>query len=197
MSIKNPLPGHQYGRSEPGYWYPRDDPPRRPAGPKWIKHRSRQVLGCLVAVLVVAVAADIAHVHRKTGSTSITGIYNPTPAVPSPTAPVLTAPPTTASAAPTGYPGAQAGDQPAASNGAATVHGIQVTASRWVRMSIDGGQRAVCLTASISNKTAAEIAHGPQDWSLQSPTGDVHPPTVILYDSGSPAGQPPALHSGS
>jgi hypothetical protein len=156
MSIKNPLPGHQYGRAEPGHWYPHPAP--------------------VVGNYPLAAAAA------------------PTTAV---TAAPGTAPPATAAAvAPSGYPGAQVGDQPATANGSATVHGVQVTARGWVRMAIDGGQRAVCLTACLANKTGNEIGYGPQDWSRQSPTGDVHPSTIVLYDLGTPAGQPPALQFG-
>jgi hypothetical protein len=51
MSIKNPLTGHQYGRSEPGYWYPRDDTPNRgrPLG------APKQRLSVLVLILILAV----------------------------------------------------------------------------------------------------------------------------------------------
>ena len=66
MSIKNPLPGHQYGTAEPGHWYPRPDPPRRPQR----KKPHREV--ALVAVLVVAVVALVLVGRHKHISVTMT-----------------------------------------------------------------------------------------------------------------------------
>lgn len=198
MSIKNPLPGHKYGESVPGYWYPREVSRKRY---RWDKRTSRQALGWLIALLVILVGVDAAHAHRKSPVTA-PGVYQPAPVAaapalsqsPSSTVPA-TVPPTTLPT-PSGYAGARPGDERASANGSATVNGVQVTAANWVKMTIDGGQPAVCFTAAIVNGTGSQVSYGFQDWALQSPSGDVHMPTMIMYALGTPSGQPPDLSFG-
>lgn len=190
MSIKNPLPGHQYGTSEPGYWYPREERPRRRQR-SWDKRTLRKLAGWTIALVVIGGSAWASHAHQRlasaplaTSSPAAGGILS---------APAPTASATTRPVAPAGYPGAQAGDQPATANGSATIQGVAVTAGTWTRMSVTGGQPALCLDASLVNRTGSTISYSLQDWSLQSPTGDVHPPMEILYDTGTQANPPPAL----
>ncbi len=190
MSIKNPLPGHQYGRSEPGYWYPRPDPPRRRRDPR----RMRNLLGGLTAVLVIVVAVDWSNFHHQklpgwmSGSALASPSYRNFPLAPPPPA-VST---TTAVPAPAGYRGALAGDRIAGSSGSVSVGGLAVTANGWTTTSPGSGQQLLCVNASIANRNAVEAAYGSTDWSLQSPTGDVHTPIPAVYQPG----EPPSLTDG-
>ena len=193
MSIKNPLPGHQYGRSEPGYWYPRaDPPPRRGRNPR----NMRKLVSWLCVVLIAGATVDYAGIHHWALAAQGHGLVARPVAAPYTSARPPTAPATSAAPVPTGYPGAQAGDRPALGSAAVTVGGLAVAATDWVTMPLDGGQRSVCVTASITNRNAVEVGYGQMDWAIQSPTGDVHAPIPIVYDPGEASAQPPALTYG-